>query len=148
MFPVAGVTYDLVQWCALEDCRPLGKPQLCRGQSARSCALNFYGSCGLRLYNLNYGGKKNPNTQTVCPLSSSQKQGRECSGVWRWWVSHTLPTAASCPAGHFPSLCDGGARLLTSLLVIRLLQVPFMVCVSAALANSSVGLGNAADSAW
>lgn len=100
MFPVAGATYDPVQRWALEDCRPLGKPQLCRGQSACNCALNFCGSCGLRLYHLNYSAK-NPNAQTVSPLLSPQVQGRERGGAWWRWVSHMLSAAASLPCRAF-----------------------------------------------
>lgn len=44
VFP--GAVCDL-QWWAAEDCRPLGKPQLCRGNSAPNSALNVSGRCGL-----------------------------------------------------------------------------------------------------
>lgn len=140
MFPFASGVYGPVQWGAPEDGRPLGRAQLCRGQSAPNFALNVRG-----IQICDFIRPFKPNTQTVSPLLSFQAWGSENSGAWQQWVSHMLLlAAASCPPGHFPSLCHGG---VTSLLVTWLLQVPFMVNVSAARARFSAGLGNTSVSA-
>lgn len=146
MFPLSSVTYDPVQWWALEDHRPLGKLQLCGRQSARNRALNFCRSCGLRLYHLNYWGKKTRHPNYMSPTVFSS------AGQGAWWITVAVGQshAARCCLSALPGIFHAFVTvelLLTSPLVTRLLQVPFMVRVSAAPASFCLGLGNAADSA-